>query len=159
MFLYNIVNLRLVMMFKNLKILSCAPQWKTGVINIPQRFLITKWGEDIGIINKSYDVGDLYSEAGSGIQSPLFLLSSIFKGDPSKPSLIFPSGSYKKNLSFRSLDLDFENADIGQISPKSNLPCSCNCINPMVQRLHWAYAWAFRFASLRFVKVYLHPFG
>jgi hypothetical protein len=37
---------------------------KTGVINIPQRFLITKWGEDIGIINKSYDVGDLYPEAG-----------------------------------------------------------------------------------------------
>jgi len=41
-------------------------------------------------------MGKKHHKAGSGIQSLLSQPSPIFKGYPSKPGLIFPSGTYKK---------------------------------------------------------------
>ena len=67
--------------------------------------------------------GACSSQPGGEIKSPPLHFYSIFKLDQHQPSMIFSYRPLKKNLGAPGPDPADENADIGHLSPISNLPC------------------------------------
>ena len=68
-------------------------------------------------------VGGRGSQAGYEIKSIVLHFNLVFSLDQHQPSMIFSQSTQKHNMGSPGPGLAFENADISQISPKSNHPC------------------------------------